>query len=79
MDHPTGRATELGHDPTSDIDGKYRMENVSGGNYYLYAIHASNISFVEWMKKIRISESGTTTVDFSNDSAEVIANKFSGD
>ncbi len=60
---------------TTNIDGKYKFENVTGGKYYLYALHATEYFVVEWLVPIVIDRSGELSFDLFNERAALIINK----
>jgi hypothetical protein len=59
----------------TDIDGKYKLRDVVGGRYYIYAVHSSEFSVVEWLLPIAIDGPGDITCDLYNEKAIEIVNK----
>jgi hypothetical protein len=60
---------------TTNIDGKYRLEDVGGGHYYLYARHSTDRSVAEWMIPVLIDKSEPVECDIYNEKASLIFNK----
>jgi hypothetical protein len=57
------------------IDAKYKFADIAGGKYYMYALHSTSQSLVEWLAPIDVEKSGEIAFDFFNGSAVTIANK----
>lgn len=60
---------------TTDIDGKYQIENISGGEYVLYAISMSSFSIIDWMVPVEIKQEENIKIDLYNQNAARIVNK----
>ena len=58
----------------TNVDGKYRLENVQGGRYYLYSTYRTAFSIAEWMIPLEL-DSSEKTVDLFNANASLILNK----
>jgi hypothetical protein len=59
----------------SGIDGLYGFKGLMGGRYYFYALYQTELSLIEWLVPIEISEDGELKKDFFNDTATLILNK----
>jgi len=59
----------------SNIEGKYKFEDITGGKYYIYAMHSSEYFVVEWLIPVLINGSGDISCDLHNERATLILNK----
>jgi hypothetical protein len=59
----------------TDIEGRYRVDGVKGGTYYLWAIHRNAFSLMEWLIPLKIDRDGEFKQDFFNESAVEILNR----
>jgi len=56
----------------TDADGKYTIDGISEGDYFLYAeIHTPSL-FVDWVVPVHVAAGTTVKVDLFNDNAAVI-------
>ncbi len=57
------------------IDGKFSMEKIKGGRYYVVAEYFTEHAFIEWILDISVEKSGIMTVNLHNKNADMILNK----
>ena len=60
---------------TTDIDGKYRVGDLKGGRYYVYALFTTERAAAEWLKPITIDSPAGVSCDLYNETAATIVNK----
>ena len=60
---------------TTNVDGKYEIDGVHGGRFYLHAIHATDLRLVEWLVPVDIDDNGSLEVNLYNANANLIINK----
>ena len=59
----------------TNVEGRYALQNVPGGSYYLYAaVETSNI-LVEWMIPLNVTSNGPIQIDLFNDNAATVQNR----
>ncbi|MDR3633583.1 MAG: hypothetical protein P4L84_07085 [Isosphaeraceae bacterium] len=63
----------------TNIDGKYKIPEVKGGKYLVYAIHDTSFSLIEWLVPLEIAHPGEVTLDLYNKNSETIINKSDDD
>ena len=59
----------------TDIAGKYKIENIKRGDYFLYALYETSFSLIEWLVPVEDSHSKNISLDLYNDNAIRIVNK----
>jgi hypothetical protein len=76
--HETVEAATVSRADTS-IEGKYRIEGVAGGEYFVYAMYYNKFSLIEWLFPLKVDKQGELTCDLHNNKARTIYNKKPGD
>ena|GEM_PF-3882511 len=64
---------------STNIDGKYTLSDVAGGDYYLYATTSTDNWVVEWLTPVTVEESKEYPIDLSPKIAVNIINKSDDD
>jgi hypothetical protein len=59
----------------TNIDGKYKVPEIKGGKYLVYALHETRFGLIEWLLPLEIKRPGEVTLDLYNKNAETILNK----
>jgi hypothetical protein len=62
----------------TDIDGKYKIPKIKGGNYLVYAVSETSFSTIEWLVPLEIDRPEEVNLDLYNENAETILNKNNG-
>lgn len=59
----------------TDVDGKYTINGVPKGLYYVYAVYKSSFSVAYWLIPVQVENSKSIKIDIYNANAEEIHNK----
>jgi len=72
---PVIAASAVAAEAETNIDGKYKIPELKGGKYLVYALHQTSFSLIEWLVPLEITQPGEVTLDLYNKNAETIINK----
>ena len=59
----------------TNINGKYKVQEINGGKYLVYAMYQTSFSLIEWLVPLEIKQPGEVTLDLYNKNAVDILNK----
>lgn len=59
----------------TDVDGKYIINDVPKGVYYIYAVYKSSFSVAYWLIPVKVESSDPIKIDIYNANAEEIHNE----
>lgn len=71
---PVAAAAGLAAQGDTSLDGRFKIEDLKGGEYYVYSLYMNELSIIEWLFPLTVDKP-EVTCDLHNNKAFLIHNK----